>query len=237
MATQRCELADTSGTSSRHIDGSQYIAEYETPQSPMGIPATGMYMTMPRSTLFAHSSSVANHSRANALGLDMPEPSDTTDDMQTGETLATSATSTMGSGSTSAWYEHAVPAEAIVHIPRLPAVRTHPDDIHPGIRCTLYVASIAFCASERDLVEHFNSVNGVFDRKCTALSAVHIMYIENHVGYPVIKGQGFFTYSTPELASFALRSLDRRTFSGCPLFKEMAKRNLVRRPSDGSNIR
>ena len=131
----------------------------------------------------------------------------------------------------------AAPTRAVSHIPSLPALRTHPDAIHPENHCTLYVVNIAYSACERDIIEYFNSIGGVFENRCTALAAVNLPYITEHNGQQSYKGQGFFMYSTPELANYALYSLNRRTFRGRPLQVEMSKRKLDCRHSQGGNIR
>ena len=122
-------------------------------------------------------------------------------------------------------------------IPGLPHARVHPDKIDPASPNTVYAVNIAFGASERDIIEFFNSVGGAFEHRCTALSAVNLPYRKDPAGLQIFQGQGFFMYGTLELAAFALRTLHGRTFRGRPLRVEMSRHPLDCRATNGANIR
>ena len=130
-------------------------------------------------------------------------------------------------GASSSWSE----------IPGLPHARVHPDKIDPASPNTVYAVNIAFGASERDIIEFFNSVGGAFEHRCTALSAVNLPYRKDPAGLQIFQGQGFFMYGTPELAAFALRTLHGRTFRGRPLRVEMSRHPLDCKATNGANIR
>ena len=122
-------------------------------------------------------------------------------------------------------------------IPSLPLERARPDSLHPNAPAKIYVGNIAFDADEWDIVEFFNSVGGAFEHRCTALTAVNLPYRRDHAGLQIFQGQGFFIYGTPELAAFALRTLNGRTFRGRALRVEMSRHPLDCKATNGANIR
>ena len=95
----------------------------------------------------------------------------------------------------------------------LPMNRRTPDQVPPGPMSTIFVWNINQDATESEVVNLLNTVNGRFDEGCTALTAVNVLYHKSSCEFKRPSGQAYAMYASPELAKFAADELDGVRYS------------------------
>ena len=118
----------------------------------------------------------------------------------------------------------------------LPPVQVHPDQSGPANRSTVFVRNLPFGVCEEDIIIWFNSVGGEFANRCTALSAINIIYHRNSNGENRMSGSAYFLYANQDLANFAVASLDGRSFRGRELAVQISDRRLDCKYSGSANL-
>ena len=93
-------------------------------------------------------------------------------------------------------------------VPTLPPRRVPHMNVPGGNTTTVYACNLPFNVGELELVNLFCSVNGVYDSRSTAVSAVNFTVRRDRDGNPRLGGQCFILYASSELARFAVDRLD-----------------------------
>ena len=132
-----------------------------------------------------------------------------------------------------------------------PALPNHrvPHLMCPAHKSTVYVKGLRDTVSELTYVEWLNSIGGIYNQRCNAISAVSIGLhdYDEHNRYKY-RGSAFVLYATAELAEFAIRELNNREvyttkrrlylqWSQCPISTKTSSRgNLIGQPRTGEEI-
>ena len=125
-----------------------------------------------------------------------------------------------------------------VRIPRIPREPVEwqraPTDLggREPSASTVFAGNIEFEASEREILEYFNSIGGTFEpREPNVVLAVNFAYRRFT---PHFNGKAFFLYSTVELAEYAVRKLNDKPFFGRKLWVLISEQRLNVRTTRGN---
>ena len=113
----------------------------------------------------------------------------------------------------------------------LPYKRLHPDEVPAGPHSTVFVRNIPCELTEFQIVYTLNSLNGKFNARCTALSAIKIIYVDGPGESRIRAGRAYAMYASQALAELAVRVLNGAHFRGRRMSVEISKRRCESRDS------
>ena len=105
-----------------------------------------------------------------------------------------------------------------------------------GNTTTIYACNLPFSVGELELVNLFCWVNGVYDPRSTADSAVNFTVRRDREGNPRLGGQCFILYANSDLARFAVDRLHNLLVRSRRISVVISRERLSCRRSTGNSL-